>query len=122
MEQIINKILNYINKNYQVNAIIKTKFNNKYNIFVETQKYDLNITLKKAYKGHYLFGKVEYVLSFNFEANKKHRTELSYHGGGHSDGYYENDFTNIDNFLNRFCEKKKYEQTTIFDFLGGQYE
>ncbi len=122
MEQIINKILNYINKNYQVNAIIKTKFNNKYNIFVETQKYDLNITLKKAYKGHYLFGKVEYVLSFNFEANKKHRTELSYHGGGHSDGYYENDFTNIDNFLNRFCEKKKYEQTTIFDFLGGQNE
>ena len=72
MESEINKILNYINENYEDQAEIKTNIlGNKYNIYVYSEIYDLEISLKKPEKDHYLFGKCKYCIDLDYETNKK---------------------------------------------------
>lgn len=113
---ILNNILNYIVQNYDVEAEIKPDCLCKDNIYVKTKKYDLNINVKKPGKHHFLYNKSEYCLSFDYEANKKYRTELCWHNGGYDSKYNENDYTNIDDFLKDFCDKKLFREMTIFDF------
>lgn len=117
MSEKINKLFQYINSNYNVNAEIKPRYLYEHNIYIVTEKYDLNIGIGEVYKKHYLFGKCNYYISFNYEANKKYRTELNWEGGGYSDCYNEQDFSNVDTFLNKWCEKKNCKQLTIFDLL-----
>lgn len=117
MKEFIQNVLLYINNNYEVNAIIQPRYLYENNIYIATEKYDLNIGIGKVREGHYLFGECDYYISFDFEANKKYRSELNWHSGGYSDQYDENNFSNIDTFLNRWCKKREYMQTTIFDFI-----
>lgn len=102
MDRFLNKILNYINENYDVNAIMS----DDYNIYIPTEKYDLNIEISKTEADCYLFGKSDYCLSFGYDANKKYRKELQYHGGGYMDAFNEEDFSNIDKFLSRWLQKR----------------
>lgn len=89
-----------------------------YQLLIKSKKYDLTIALEQADDRHYLFNKYKYVLYFDYNANKKYRNELNWHGGGYSDGFTQNDYSNIDNFLNDFIEVKNNKsqmQLSIFD-------
>lgn len=116
-KEIAMLLFDYINSNYDVIAEIKPRFLYENNIYIATKKYDLNIAIEKPSKEHYLFKKCEYCLFLNYEANKKYRAELHYHGGGHSEAFNENDFSNIDKFLSEWVEKKNIIQTDIFDYI-----
>lgn len=118
MKQILKKILNYINQTYDVEAEIVPRFDCQDNIYIKTKQYDLNIEVEQPGEDHYLYGKSEYVLNFDYEANKKYRTELQYHSGSWSEAYNDNDYSNIDEFLEEFCKKRKYKQMSIFDYKG----
>lgn len=117
MNRFLDKILNYINENYDVNAIKKSRYSYNYNIYISTEKYDLNIGISQTKDDCYLFGKSDYYLSFDYDANKKYKTELCYHSGGYIDTFNVEDFSNIDKFLSRWLQKKEFKQTTIFDFI-----
>lgn len=109
----INILLEYIKAHYEDPAILKPEFNNEFNILISSEKYDLNISISKPDEEHYLFGKSEYCIDFDFEANRKYRTILSYHGGGCSEPFDLNDFSNVDNFLNEYCKNKEYEKLSM---------
>lgn len=109
----INILLEYIKSHYEDLVALNPEFNNEFNILVTSEKYDLNISISKTYEGHYLFGKSEYCIDFDYNANKKYKTILGYHGGGWSEPFDINDFSNVDNFLNEYCKKKEYEQLSI---------
>ncbi len=112
----LNKILSYINENYEEQAIIRPNvLNYPYTIYIPSKKYDLEIKLIIPGKKHYLYGKCQYALSFGFNANKKYKSELDYHGGGYSEEYKENNYSNIDKFLSEFCSQRKYKQMNLFD-------
>lgn len=115
MEIEINKILNYINENYEDRAEIKPNiFGDKCNICIYSEKYDLEILLKEPEKNHYLFGKCKYCIDLDYETNKKYGKN-NYHGGGGSYEYNSNDYSNIKSFLDDFCKPRKYKQINLFD-------
>ncbi len=113
----ISCLFKYINDNYDVYAEIKPRFLYENNIYIKTEKYDLNISIGKPDEKHYLFGKCDYYISFDYEANKKYRSELCWHGGGYDDIFNENNFSNVDKFLNRWLEKRNTRQLNIFDCI-----
>ena len=122
MNDELNKIIAYINKNYDVKAIKKERFLYKNNVYIAAKKYDLNIGIDKpeSNERHFLSGKTKYYLAFDAEANKKYRSKLCWHGTGYHDKYNENDYSNINEFLERFgCQKKDKEQLTIFDLINN---
>lgn len=109
-----NKIKEYIENSYKIKCDVLKSNIHDYILKFESEKYDLEIALEKADNKHYLFGKSELVLYYNYDANKKNRTQLGCHGGGYSDGYNKKDYSNIDIFLKRWLIKKE-QQITIFD-------
>lgn len=118
IENIINKIKKYIEEKYNIKTELKDFYESKNNIYINAEKYDLNIGVAVTDKKHYLYGKCNYYLIFDYETNKKYRNELNWHGGGFHDKYVPNDYTNIDEFLKKFIGKKQSQkQMTIFDFL-----
>lgn len=112
----ISCLFKYINDNYDVYAEIKPRFLYENNIYIKTEKYDVNIGVEKVQEKHYLFGKCEYYIDFDYEANKKYRNELNWHGGGYDDIFNENNFFNVDKFLSKWLEKKNTKQFDIFDY------
>lgn len=118
-EKYINQILNYIKDNFEDEAIIKPRYLYDNNIYIASKKYDLNISIEKTTKDNYLYGKSEYCLHFDYDANKKYRVEEMYCGGDHCDPFNEKDFSCIDSFLKEFCKRKTFKQMTIFDLEGG---
>ncbi len=112
----ISYLFKYINDNYDVYAEIKPRFLYENNIYIKTEKYDLNISIGKPDEKHYLFGKCDYYISFDYKANKKYRSELCWHGGGSHESYNEKDFSNVDKFLSKWLVKKDTKQFTIFDY------
>ena len=117
----LNKILYYINENYEEQAIIRPDISEyPYNIYISAKKYDLEISIKIPKEDHYLYGKCNYVLYFDYKANKKYRNELNWHGGGSSEKYNEIDYSNIAEFLDEYCTRSKNKQMTIFDYLDKE--
>lgn len=117
MKDILNKIKKCIEETYSITTEISPKYLHKYNILIKSQKYDINISVCQAKESHYLYGKYKFVLFFDYEANKKYRSELNFHCGGYSGGYDENNYSNIKKFLNHWFEEKKEKQLSIFDYL-----
>lgn len=118
MKTIIKEIKKYIEENYNIKTELKEFYESKNNIYINAEKYDLNIGIAATDKNHYLYGKCDYYLIFDYEANKKYKNELNWHGGGFHDKYEPNNYSNIDKFLNKFIVKKLIQkQMTIFDFL-----
>ncbi len=116
-EEIMHKIFSYINSNYEIKAeIIPDHFYKKV-IYIATKKYDLKLAVAKVDRRHYLYGICEYYINFHFEANKKYRVKEGYFSSSWHDEYNENDLSNIDEFLNKWCCKKEFKQISIFDFI-----
>lgn len=117
MKEKLYEIKEYIANTYDISAEISPSFLYEHNLLIKAKKYDINISICETKEDHYLYGKYEFVLFFDYEANKKYRNELNCHGGGYSDGYDEKDYSNIDKFLNHWFEIKKEKQLTIFDYV-----
>ena len=116
MKNELQKILSYINENYEEKGIVKPDcLGNENNIYIASKKYDLNILIEEPNEGHYLYKKCKYCISLDYNANKKYRSELDWHGGGGCYEYNENDYSNVKEFLDEFCERKKCKQVSIFD-------
>lgn len=116
----LKKIQSYINRNYDVpneliNSLIKCENESSKCILVKTTKYDLEILLGIPEDNHFLKGISDFYISLDYNANKKYRTELGYRGGGYHEKYNPNDYSNIDVFIQKFCNKREYEQISIFD-------
>ena len=84
-------------------------------LLLKAKKYDIKIGIKKPSERHFLYRKSEYVLEFDFNANKKYQTELCYHGGGWDDEYNEDNYNNIDEFLSEWFIKPNEKQLSLFD-------
>ena len=115
-EDFFNKIRKFIEDTYNIKTELVPNYLYKNNILIKTAKYDINISFCETEKDHFCYGKYKFVLFFNYEANKKYQSELNYHGGGYSVGYDDNNYSNIEKFLNHWFQKKKNRQMSIFDY------
>lgn len=114
----LKSIIEYIQVKYNVETEQLLDSIHEYQILIKSEKYDLTIAIEKTDEKHYLFNKYDYVLYFDYNANKKYRNELNWHGGGFSDGFNQNDYSNIDDFLKDFIELKNIQpqmQLSLFD-------
>ncbi len=123
----LKKIQTYISNNYDVpneltNRLMEWGNEANKTILVKTTKYDLEICLGVPGDDHFLKGISEYYVSLDYNANKKYRTELEWNGGGCHDKYNPNDYSNIDKFIQRFCDRQNFKQMTIFEFEEVQNE
>lgn len=111
-------IMDYIQVKYNVEIEQLLDSIHEHQLLIKSEKYDLTIAIEKTDEKHYLFNKYDYVLYFDYNANKKYRNELNWHGGGFSDGFNQNDYSNIDDFLKDFIEVKNIQpqmQLSLFD-------
>ena len=117
LEQELLNIQNHIEKHYQIETEIKLDYDNRKVLYVSAKKYDLKLRIADKTEENYLNG--SYGLSLDYNANKKYRSELSYHGGGRLEKYTFGDCKIIDEFLEKFeVSKIKENQMTIFDYEG----
>lgn len=115
LEQELLNIQDYIIKTYQVKTEIKLDFEGRKVLFVYAKKYDLEMRITDKTEDNYL-GDC-YGISLDFNANKRYRSELGFHGGGRLEKYTFGDYEVIDDFLERFeISKLKERQFTIFDY------
>lgn len=116
----VKKIQSYINRNYDVPNELINNFTKRENesqklLLIKTTKYDLKILLGIPEDNHFLKGISDFYIGLDYNANKKYRTELGYQGGGYHDKYNLKDYSNIDEFIQKFCNKREYKQISIFD-------
>lgn len=117
LEQELLNIQSYIEKNYQVKTEINLDFEDRKKLNVYIKKYDLSLRITDKTEDNYLNG--YYGIILDYEANKKYRSELSYHGGGRLEKYTFGDYKIIDEFLEKFeIQKIEENQMTIFDYEG----
>lgn len=115
MKEELYKIKSYIENSYNISIEeLKDEFYD-HALLIRVKKYDLIISLEEPSIEHFLNGKCKYVLNFDYEANKKYRSELCCHGGGYADIYSEHDYSNIEKFLDEYCIRKSKKQLSIFD-------
>lgn len=116
-EQELSSIQNYIEKHYQIETEIKLDYVDRKVLYIYTKKYDLELRITDKKEENYL--NESYGLSLVYNANKKYRSELSYHGGGRLEKYTFGDYKIIDVFLEEFeISKIEENQMTIFDYEG----
>lgn len=111
----LKEIKEYIENNYDIVCEETLNCRKIPQLLMKDKKYDVTIKVEKPDSNHYLYGKCDYVIDCNYDANKKHGTELCWHGGGYSCEYTHE---NIDKFLNNWFDKKKEKQLSIFDVIG----
>lgn len=117
LEQELLNIQKYIENNYEIKTEIKLDYDNGKILYIYAKKYDLELRVTDKTEENYLNG--SYGLSLDYNANKKYRSELNYHGGGRLEKYTFGDCKIIDEFLEKFeVSKIEENQMTIFDYEG----